>query len=115
VSDGLFLITHSGRMTSDFSGRHGKSAWRVVDAEASGWSRERIEHGLACSIPDCFPPRPEKIVTVLGRQDRITPFASGLSLVDSGACPTKPLRLDRGHFSMPLTMIRNPAPVAVSK
>jgi hypothetical protein len=85
-----------------------------LDTEANGWSRERIEQGLGLLDPSLLPAvKPEKIVTVLGRRDRITPFASGLSLIDSWGVPDENRFVwDRGHFSMPLTMIRNPAPVA---
>jgi pimeloyl-ACP methyl ester carboxylesterase len=113
--DGMFLITHSGRMTdATFQGDMAGILGVTVDAEANGWTRERIEQGLGLLDPGRLPAvKPEKIVTVLGRRDRITPFASGLSLIDSWGVPDENRFVwDRGHFSMPLTMIRNPAPVA---
>ena len=58
-------------------------------------------------------PAGEGIDDRLGKRDRITPYASGLSLIDSWGVPDENRFVwDRGHFSMPLTMIRNPAPVA---
>jgi pimeloyl-ACP methyl ester carboxylesterase len=113
--DGLFLITHSGRMTdATFQGDMANLLGVSLDAEANGWSRERIEQGLGLLDPGLLPAvKPEKIVTVLGKRDRITPYASGLSLIDSWGVPDENRFVwDRGHFSMPLTMIRNPAPVA---
>jgi pimeloyl-ACP methyl ester carboxylesterase len=112
--DGLFLITHSGRMTdATFQGDMANLLGVSLDAEANGWSRERIEQGLGLLDPSLLPAvKPEKIVTVLGKRDRITPYASGLSLIDSWGVPDENRFVwDRGHFSMPLTMIRNPAPV----
>jgi hypothetical protein len=112
--DGLFLITHSGRMTdATFQGDMANLLGVSLDAEANGWSRARIEQGLGLLDPSLLPAvKPDKIVTVLGRRDRITPFASGLSLIDSWGVPDENRFVwDRGHFSMPLTMIRNPAPV----
>lgn len=113
--EGLFLITHSGRMTD--ATFHGDMAGLLgvdLNAEQHGWSRERIETGLGLLDPARLPAvNPERIVTVLGKRDRITPFASGLSLIDSWGVPDQNRFVwDRGHFSMPLTMIRNPAPVA---
>jgi pimeloyl-ACP methyl ester carboxylesterase len=113
--DGLFLITHSGRMTdATFQGDMAGILGVTLAAQLNGWSRERIEQGLGLLDPGRLPAvKPEKIVTVLGRRDRITPFASGLSLIDSWGVPDENRFVwDRGHFSMPLTMIRNPAPVA---
>lgn len=115
--EGLFLITHSGRMTD--ATFHGDMANLLgVDLGAQeqqhGWNRERIEEGLGLLDPARLPAvKPERIVTVLGKRDRVTPFASGLSLIDSWGVPNENRFVwDRGHFSMPLTMIRNPAPVA---
>lgn len=114
-ADGLFLITHSGRMTdATFGGQMANILGIDVDAAANGWTRERIEHCLGLLDPARAPSvRPDRIVTVLGKRDRVTPYESGLSLVDSWGVPDENRFVwDRGHFSMPLTMIRNPAPVA---
>lgn len=114
-ADGLFLITHSGRMSdATFHGDMANLLGVDLNAEQQGWSRERIEAGLGLLDPARLPAvKPERIVTVLGKRDRITPYASGLSLIDSWGVPDENRFVwDRGHFSMPLTMIRNPAPVA---
>lgn len=113
--EGLFLITHSGRMLdATFHGDMANLLGVDLNAEQHGWSRERIETGLGLLDPARLPAvDPKRIVTVLGKRDRITPFASGLSLIDSWGVPdANRFVWDRGHFSMPLTMIRNPAPVA---
>jgi pimeloyl-ACP methyl ester carboxylesterase len=113
--EGLFLITHSGRMTdATFNGDMAGLLGVDLNAAEHGWNRERIEAGLGLLDPARLPAvKPERIVTVLGKRDRITPFASGLSLIDSWGVPdANRFVWDRGHFSMPLTMIRNPAPVA---
>lgn len=113
--DGLFLITHSGRLTdATFGGQMANILGIDVDAAANGWTRERIENCLGLLDPARQPAvRPDRIVTVLGKRDRVTPYESGLSLVDSWGVPEENRFVwDRGHFSMPLTMIRNPAPVA---
>ncbi|MCW5681265.1 MAG: hypothetical protein KF794_03360 [Xanthobacteraceae bacterium] len=113
-AEGLFLITHSGRMTdATFGGSMAGLLGVTVDAEASGWNRERIENALGLLDPAREAAvRPDRIVTVLGLRDKVTPYASGLSLIDSWGVPAENRFVwDRGHFSMPLTMIRNPAPV----
>jgi pimeloyl-ACP methyl ester carboxylesterase len=114
-ADGLFLITHSGRMTdATFDGDMANLLGVDLNTETNGWSREKIEQGLGLLDPARLPALdPKRIVTVLGKRDRITPYASGLSLIDSWGVPDENRFVwDRGHFSMPLTMIRNPAPVA---
>jgi pimeloyl-ACP methyl ester carboxylesterase len=113
--EGLFLITHSGRMTdATFHGDMANLLGVDLHAQEQGWNRERIEQGLGLLDPARLPAvNPQRIVTVLGKRDRVTPFASGLSLIDSWGVPDENRFVwDRGHFSMPLTMIRNPAPVA---
>jgi hypothetical protein len=48
---------------------------------------------------------------VLGKRDRITPFASGERLVERWRVPEENRFIwDRGHFSVPLTLMRNDAP-----
>ena len=56
---------------------------------------------------------PENIVTVLGAYDGVTPYAGARALIDRwGVPPANRFIWRRGHFSVPLTMLRNPAPLA---
>ena len=52
------------------------------------------------------------IVSVLGQYDHVTPFASGLELMDAWQVPAANRFIwKRGHFSVPMTMIRNNKPL----
>jgi hypothetical protein len=53
-----------------------------------------------------------RIVSVLGRRDGVLPFASGQSLVESWCVPEENVFiLNRGHFSVPMSLIRDKRPV----
>jgi pimeloyl-ACP methyl ester carboxylesterase len=112
--DGLFLITHCGRMAD--ATEHGEMTeifGAGYDPDANGWTRETIERylGLLDPLPQAAV-APDKIVSVLGSRDRITPFASGLPLLKAWGVPAEnTFVFDRGHFSVPLTLIRKKAPV----
>ena len=55
---------------------------------------------------------PENIVTVLGSRDTVTPFATGRALIDEWRVPPENRFIwRRGHFSVPLRMIRDRAPL----
>jgi pimeloyl-ACP methyl ester carboxylesterase len=113
--DGLFLITHCGSMGE--AAQHGEIAKIVGGAEEAvrkGWTAEEVDRYAAL-----LDPRPEaavaptRIVSVLGRRDIVTPFSSALSLIDGWKVPgDNRFVWDRGHFSIPMTLIRNPAPIA---
>jgi pimeloyl-ACP methyl ester carboxylesterase len=113
--DGLLLITHCGRMAE--AAQYGKVA-RIVggaeEAKQKGWTLEKIDGYAALLDPRPEPAvAPVKIVSVLGRRDIVTPFASALSLIDGWKVPSENRFVwDRGHFSIPMTLIRNQAPIA---
>jgi hypothetical protein len=113
--DGLLLITHCGRMGE--AAQYGEVA-RIVggaeEAKQKGWTLEKIDDYAALLDPRPEPAvAPVKIVSVLGRRDIVTPFASALSLIDDWKVPGENRFVwDRGHFSIPMTLIRNQAPIA---
>jgi hypothetical protein len=80
---------------------------------AKGWQPEAVGRYLALLAPGAAPPiPPDRIVSVLGRRDRVTPFASGAELVKSWKVPPENCFFwDRGHFSIPVTLMRNHAPL----
>jgi hypothetical protein len=54
---------------------------------------------------------PDQIVTVLGKRNRITPYGSGAGLLDRWRVPPENrFILDRGHFSVPVMLLRDHAP-----
>jgi pimeloyl-ACP methyl ester carboxylesterase len=111
---GLFLVTHCVRMADatvygEISGIFGA----VHDARAKGWTQEGLEAWLRELDPRSPPVPAERIVTVLGRRDSITPFRSARAVTDDWGIPAANQFLwDRGHFSVPMTLIRDPRPVA---
>lgn len=112
--EALLLITHCGSMLEAVL--HGAlpeifgTADEVMD---KGWTPETIQPYLALLDPPQTPPLdPQRIVSVLGRYDRVTPFGSGEALVSAWQLPPENLFiLERGHFSVPMTLIRNQAPL----
>ena len=61
-------------------------------------------------VPPALPA--ENIVTVLGRYDQVTPYDSGIELLNAWGVPQENRFIwNRGHFSVPMTMIRRSAPL----
>jgi pimeloyl-ACP methyl ester carboxylesterase len=111
--DALFLITHceqfsqaaiDGELPRIWGGR---AIW-----ETKGWCADQVERYLRLLDPgSALGIRPERIVTVLGRRDKVTPFASGAGLIDKWRVPEANRFIwDRGHFSIPLTLMHDRAP-----
>ncbi|WP_210191849.1 hypothetical protein [Rhodomicrobium sp. R_RK_3] len=112
--EALLLIAHCG--TIQDAVRHGDlmRIWGGREiVEAKGWRPEPLEDYLALLAPSRGPVTPpERIVTVLGKRDRVTPYASGADAIDRWHIPDANRFIwDRGHFSIPVTMMRDPAPL----
>ena len=89
--------------------------WGTAEASiALGWSPVLRSKWLSIIDPADAPVvPPARIVTVLGKKDRVTPYQSGRKLIDELGIPEAnvfcwPL----GHFSIPLNMVRDHAPLA---
>lgn len=112
--DGLFLVTHCGRMAdATLHGELGRVFGCVHNVAAKGWTANALEARLGLLDPRGTPlVAPERIVTVLGNRDRVTPFASALPLLDSWGVPAENRFVwNRAHFSVPMTLIRDSRPV----
>jgi pimeloyl-ACP methyl ester carboxylesterase len=110
----LLLITHCGSMADAvLKGAMPEIFGTAADVADRGWTPQAIQSWLSLLDPGPDAPLdPSRIVSVLGRYDRITPFASGEALAQAWRVPPENLFiLDRGHFSVPMTLIRNPAPL----
>ena len=83
------------------------------NAKAKGWTPEQVEAYLGLLDPrGTAPIAPDRIVTLLGNRDTVTPFASGLPLIRSWGVPAANTFVwNRGHFSVPMTLIRDQAPL----
>ena len=112
--DGLFLITHSGSMHQTvLDGAITKLFASAEAAEAAGWTSAELDSYFCLLDPRRGPMvPPERIVSILGRRDVVTPYVGGAPLVETWKVPPENLfELDRGHFSVPMTMIRDDRPV----
>jgi pimeloyl-ACP methyl ester carboxylesterase len=112
--DALLLITHCEQLSQVAMEGDLTRMWGGREAfEAKGWSADRITHYLRLLDPGAeLAVRPEKIVTVLGKRDGVTPFASGAGLVDKWGVPEENRFIwDRGHFSVPATLLHDQAPL----
>jgi hypothetical protein len=79
----------------------------------AGWSVEDLDRFRPLSDPPPAPPLPpEDMVLVLGRRDTVTPYAAGRSLAERWRVAPENIFLGAGgHFSVPLGLIRDPAPL----
>ena len=112
--DALLLITHSEQLSQVAMEGELTRMWGSREAfEAKGWRPDRVAHYLRLVDPGAeLAVRPEKIVTVLGKRDGVTPFASGAGLVDKWRVPEENRFIwDRGHFSVAATLLHDHAPL----
>lgn len=114
--DGLFLITHSGSMHQTvLDGEITRLFASAEAAIAKGWSEAELDGYFSLLDPRRGPlVPPERIVSIVGRRDTVTPYAGdagGETLAVRWGVPAENrFELDRGHFSVPMTLIRNHAP-----
>lgn len=110
----LFLVTHSGDLLETIVDGDLTRLWGDPEAAiAAGWDMETAAGYLNLLNPDPYTTVPgQNIVSVLGKRDRVTPFASGKWLLDQWAVPDENRFLWwRGHFSVPTTLVHRPEPV----
>ena len=112
--DALFLITHCGK--HEDAALRGRLAhiWGIAAAaEAKGWTTELMSRYHTLLDPTGEPAvAPENIVTVLGRRDNVTPYDSGKAIIDRWRIPQENRFIwNRGHFSVPLTLMRDHRPL----
>lgn len=112
--DAMFLVTHCGHIEDAVL--HGAFArvWRIAEATmAHGWTPESVHRYMplfdALGEPVVAP---ENIVSVLGSHDVVTPFSSARQVVDEWRLPPDNTFIWRcGHFSIPVALMRNHAPL----
>jgi pimeloyl-ACP methyl ester carboxylesterase len=112
--DALFLVTHTADMTAVLLDGVLSSLWpRPEQALALGWTANLARQYLSLlDAPAACPVNPEHVVSVIGRRDTVLPFESGRSLLAQWGVPKANIfEWDRGHFTVPATMIRTREPV----
>ncbi len=114
--DAMILITHSrGVGDAMYRGRLSR-VWGVQNqTAAAGWTPETTQKLM--TLLETHGPTvvaPENVVSVLGYLDDVTPYDAGVALLDEWRVPPDN-RFDwrRGHFSVPITMMRDHAPLVV--
>ncbi len=112
--DALLLITHTGDIAQAVTGGALAKLWvDPVEMERKGWTLELARKYLGVLDPGptlALPP--QRVVSVLGRRDVILPFEGGRELTERWCLPTENCFVwDRGHFSVPTTLISNSAPL----
>jgi hypothetical protein len=113
-ADALFLVTHTGDMTSVALDGDLSALWADPQAFiAMGWTPELARRYLSLlDAPAACPVPPERVVSVIGRRDRVLPYRSGRAVLDAWRVPAGNIfEWDRGHFTVPASMIRDRAPL----
>ena len=111
--DAMFLVTHCGRIEEAMHGALAR-AWGIAGATmAHGWT-----DGVARRFTPLLDPvdetsvDPRNIVSVLGARDDVTPYWGAKALIDRWEVPEENRFIwRRGHFSVPITMLRNRVPL----
>ena len=112
--DAMLLITHTGDLAEAISRGVLAKLWASpAEIERRGWTIELARKYLALLDPgERLALPPERIVSVLGRRDVILPYGGGRDLTERWCLPTaNSFVLDRGHFSVPMSLVRNEAPL----
>ena len=108
--DALYLITHSDRMSRAITEGALSTMWADPShAEAKGWTTDTARIVLD-ALEVLAPPNvaPDRIVSVLGRRDVITPYASGVDLVRRWHLPSSNrFEFENGHFTVPMRLAAN--------
>ncbi len=112
--DALLLITHSQHLYEAALEGVLSDIWNLGDAmRSAGWHQDsekvwlqRIDPPQAACVSG------EHIVSVLGTQDTVTPYKSAIRQMDAWQVPPENrFSYRRGHFSVPLGMLNDKAPL----
>lgn len=112
--DALFLVTHAADMTAVALEGDLSALWADPKAYlAIGWTPELARRTLSLlDAPAVCPVPPHHVVSVIGRRDRVLPYRSGRDQLQGWQVPAANIfEWDRGHFTVPASMIRNRAPL----
>jgi hypothetical protein len=112
--DALLLITHSGSMEEVVFGSGLVERIGIPQAlQRAGWSQQDMLRWAVLMDPQ-GPPAvpPDRIVSILGEVDRVTPVGGGLDLVRRWQVPAEnSFVMRQGHFGTSLGLVRDDAPL----
>lgn len=109
-ADAMFLVTHCTHIAEAALDGALSDLWRLSDAlRDKGWNKELTRQWLQKLDPEDQPAMAaENIVSVMGSEDKVTPFASGQQHMDFWQLPEQNRFVyPRGHFTIPLGLIRD--------
>lgn len=112
--DALFLMTHCERVGDVATDSDLSDIWGLHEPLAAlGWRKEMQKTSLAKLDPVGLPVMaPDRIVSILGRHDRVTHFASGQRLHEKWGLPEENRFVwPSGHFTVPLRLGRDTRPL----
>ncbi len=112
--DALFLMTHCEHVGDVATDSDLSDIWGLQEPLAKlGWRKEMQKDWLAKLDPPGVPVMPpERIVSILGRNDRVTRYASGQRLQEKWGLPAENrFSWPCGHFTVPLRLGRDARPL----
>jgi pimeloyl-ACP methyl ester carboxylesterase len=112
--DAAYLVTHSGSLTSvAVEGVLSRRVGVPAAMARAGWTEGEVARWLPLIEPGpTLAIDPDRIVSVLGTADHVTPFESGDELVKRWKVPAGNVFVyPQGHFSMPVWLVRHDAPL----
>lgn len=112
--DALYMVTHCAHIAEAALDGALSKIWGLSDAlREKGWNKELARSWLEKLDPYGEPVMPPShIVSVLGSEDKVTPFASGNQHLDRWQVPmANRFVYPRGHFTVPLGLIRDHEPL----
>lgn len=109
----LFVTTAESLLDATFSGALVRAMGITAALQRNDWSRGALLPWRHLCDPPAEPPLPpEQIHLVLGQQDQVLPFASGLVLAERWQIPEQNRSiLPLGHFSVYISLLANPQPL----
>jgi pimeloyl-ACP methyl ester carboxylesterase len=112
--DALLLITPCEKLEDAAINGAFADVWKTVENSATyGWTADLRAKWFGLIDPAENPcVSPSHIVAILGSHDRVTPFPSGMRLVERMKLPGTNIFVRRqGHFSTPLNLVRDKTPL----
>lgn len=112
--DALFLVTHTADMTSVVLDGALSNLWvRPADVAALGWTPELARSYLSrLDAPKTCPVAPDRVVSIIGKRDKVLPYESGRDQLTRWGVPEANIfAWDRGHFTVPATLLRTREPL----
>jgi hypothetical protein len=112
--DALLAISHCSHIAETALDSSFSDIWNLsTKLKENGWNRELVRHWLLRLDAPCSPCMPpEHIISVTGSHDDVTPEASARAQLDAWQVPERNrFSYRRGHFTIPLGMIRDQAPL----